>query len=134
MRISDWSSDVCSSDLIAAEAILVELLVRFDIPQPAAVGADLVGDDDAAVIVIADAAEFELEIDEADADAREQPAQEIVGADRQLGDVVHLLLASPAEAGDILAAANRISESIARVLLFDAPARARRSPHDPITQ
>src|SRR3546814_3403288 len=102
MRISDWSSDVCSSDLIAAEAILVELLVRFDIPQPAAVGADLVGEDDAAVIVIPDAAEFELEIDEADADAREQPAQEIVGADRQIGDVVHLLLARPAEAGDML--------------------------------
>src|SRR3546814_3399159 len=81
VRISDWSSDVCSSDLIAAEAILVELLVRFDIPQPAAVGADLVGEDDAAVIVIPDAAEFELEIDEADADAREQPAQGIVGAE-----------------------------------------------------
>src|SRR3546814_19288984 len=119
MRISDWSSDVCSSDLIAAEAILVELLVRFDIPQPAAVGADLVGEDDAAVIVIPDAAEFELEIDEADADAREQPAQEIVGAYRQIGDVVQHLLSRPAAASGMPVGAHRIAERIILDIQFD---------------
>src|SRR6476619_3904484 len=30
---------------VAAEAILVELLVGFDVPQPARIGRDLVGDD-----------------------------------------------------------------------------------------
>src|SRR4051812_13637728 len=48
---------------ILAEAVLVELVVGLDVPQPAAVGADLVGEDHAGVIAVPDAAEFELEVD-----------------------------------------------------------------------
>src|SRR5215472_8842185 len=36
---------------VAAEAILVELLVGLDVPQPAGIGRDLVGDDDAHHVV-----------------------------------------------------------------------------------
>src|SRR3984957_10867678 len=36
---------------VAAEAVLVELLVRLDVPQPAGVRRDLVGDDDAHQVV-----------------------------------------------------------------------------------
>ena len=53
-----------------AEAVLVELLVRLHVPQAAAVGADLVGEDDAGVVVFPQPAEFELEVDQADADRR----------------------------------------------------------------
>src|SRR3546814_3394671 len=62
---------------VAAEAILVELFIGDHVPQAAAVGADLVGEDDAAVIAVPDAPEFELEVDQEDADAGEQPRHEI---------------------------------------------------------
>src|SRR3546814_1451365 len=128
MRISDWSSDVCSSDLpgsppsrghseskagltalflavrfqvkhrivaalghqaepagdfligldlaaqVAAEAVLVELFVGDHVPQAAAVGADLVGQDDPAVVAIPDAPEFQLAVDQANAAAPEKAA------------------------------------------------------------
>ena len=61
-------------------------------------------------------AELELEVDQADADAGEQAAQEVVHPDRHVGDVVHLLLARPAEAGDMLVGDHRIAE---RVVLVD---------------
>src|SRR3546814_14116140 len=93
MRISDWSSDVCSSDL---------LFVGDHVPQAAAVGADLVGQDDPAVVAIPDAPEFQLEVDQANADAREQAAHEIVDAQRHILNVVQFLTAAPVEALDMI--------------------------------
>ena len=55
---------------VAAEAVLVELLAGGHVPQPAAVGADLVGEDDAAIVIVPDPAELELEVDQADVDRR----------------------------------------------------------------
>src|ERR1700729_2894095 len=49
---------------VAAEAVLVELLVRLDVPQPAGVRRDLVGDDDAHQVVFPQPAGFHLEIDD----------------------------------------------------------------------
>src|SRR4051794_651350 len=63
---------------VAAEAVLVELLARAHVPEAAAVGADLVGQDDAREIILPEPAELELEIDQADADRGEQAAEEIV--------------------------------------------------------
>src|SRR5829696_8165336 len=57
---------------VAAETILVELLVRLDIPQPAGVGRDLVGHDDPHHVVFPQPAALHLEVDQADADAEEQ--------------------------------------------------------------
>jgi AAHS family 4-hydroxybenzoate transporter-like MFS transporter len=49
---------------IAAETILVELLVGFDVPEPAIIRADLVGEDESHLIVLViEPAEFELEVD-----------------------------------------------------------------------
>src|SRR5665213_3021008 len=63
---------------ILAEAVLVELLVGADVPPPHVVGADLVGADDAHVVVAVEPAELEAEIDEANADAEKEAAEEIV--------------------------------------------------------
>jgi hypothetical protein len=48
---------------VLTEAVLIELLVGLDVPQPAAIGADLVGEDYPAEIAVPDAAELELEVD-----------------------------------------------------------------------
>jgi len=45
---------------VLAEAILVELLVGLDVPQPTAIGTDLIGQNDARVIAVPDATELEL--------------------------------------------------------------------------
>src|SRR5450755_1426841 len=45
---------------VAAEAVLVELLVRLDVPQPAGVRRDFVGDDDAHQVVFPQPAGFHL--------------------------------------------------------------------------
>src|SRR5215213_1623729 len=66
---------------VAAETVLVELLVRLDIPQPARVGRDLVGDDDPHHFVLEQPAAFHLEIDQTDTDAQKQPGEEVVDAD-----------------------------------------------------
>src|SRR5688572_25479391 len=53
---------------VAAEAVLVELVAALHVPQAAAVGADLVGEHDAhLLVVVPQAAELDLEVDEADA-------------------------------------------------------------------
>src|SRR5215510_9593566 len=54
---------------VLAEAVLVELLVRLDVPQPARIRRDLVGDYDPHHLVLEQAPAFHLEIDQADADA-----------------------------------------------------------------
>src|SRR5256885_647039 len=60
---------------ILAEAVLVHLLVGAGIPQPAIVRANLVGDDDAHLLVGIEAAELQLEIDQTGAEAEKQPGQ-----------------------------------------------------------
>src|SRR5882757_8770987 len=57
---------------IAAKTVLVELLVRLDVPQPARIRRDLVGDDDSHHVVFEQAATFHLEIDQTDADSQEE--------------------------------------------------------------
>src|SRR5680860_409485 len=57
---------------VAAEAILVQLVLSLDVPQPAAVGRDLVGEDDAHVLAFPQTAELDLEVHQPDADAEEQ--------------------------------------------------------------
>src|SRR5262245_19477675 len=54
---------------IAAQAILVEFVGGRRVPEPAAVRADLIGQDDAHLLVLPEPAKFHLEIDEADANA-----------------------------------------------------------------
>src|SRR5260370_35944106 len=46
---------------VAAEAILVELVVGLDVPEAARIGADLVGDDDAHRFALPEPAAFDLE-------------------------------------------------------------------------
>src|SRR5262249_32622080 len=57
---------------VAAEAILVELLARLDVPQPARVRGNLVGDDDAHHVVFPQPTAFHLEVYQADGDAEEE--------------------------------------------------------------
>jgi len=70
---------------VAAEAVLVELVLRLDVPQPAAIGRDLVGQHDAHLLVLPQAPELHLEVDETDADAEEQADEEVVDADEVVG-------------------------------------------------
>src|SRR5580704_13313068 len=58
---------------IAPETVLVELVVRFDVPQAAGIGGNLVGDDDAHHITFPQPAAFHLEINKPYADAKEKP-------------------------------------------------------------
>jgi hypothetical protein len=55
--------------------------------------------------------------------AGEHAAQEVVDADRHVGDVVHLLVAGPAEAGDVLVGDQRVAERVVLVIVFDDRAR-----------
>ena len=80
---------------VAAEAVLVELVLGLDVPQPAGVGRDLVGDDDPHHVAFPEPAALDLEVDELDADAEEQAGEEVVDADGERHDVVDLLRASP---------------------------------------
>src|SRR5580704_11636417 len=112
---------------VAAEAVLVELLVRLDVPQPARVRGNLVGDDDAHQVVFPQPAGFHLEIDQADADAEEQAGEEIVDADGERHDVVDLLRRRPAERGDVLFRHQGIVELIVLVIELDDRARQLRA-------
>src|SRR5438876_2408322 len=67
---------------VAPEAVLVELLARPLVPEAAGVGADLVGEQDFAVV----AAELELHVDQHDAALVEVLAQERVHVQRRLVD------------------------------------------------
>src|SRR6185312_9870141 len=87
---------------IAAEPVLVELVVGLDVPEAATVGRNLVRHHDAHDVVFPQAAGFHLEIDQADADAEEKAGEEIVDADRQRHDVVDFLRRGPAEGRDVL--------------------------------
>src|SRR5690242_21028891 len=115
---------------VAAETVLVELLVRLDVPQPAGIRRDLVGDDDAHQVVLPEPAGLHLEIDEPDADAEEQPGEEVVNADRERHDVVDLLRRRPAEGGDVLLRHHRIVELVVLVIELDDRARQLRAFFD----
>src|SRR5690349_2153758 len=52
---------------VASEAILVELLARLRVPQPAAVGREFVAEHQLAVRIVERMAELELVVDEVDA-------------------------------------------------------------------
>src|SRR5215469_4972132 len=104
---------------VTAEAILVELLVRLDVPQPAGIRGNLVGNDDAHQVVLPQPAGLHLEIDEADADAEEKPGEEVVDPDRERHDVVDLLRRRPAEGGDVLFRYHRIVELVVFIIKFD---------------
>src|SRR5262245_1741175 len=54
---------------IAAETIFVQLILGLNIPETAAIRADLVGQHDSQHVVLEQPAEFDLEVDKADADA-----------------------------------------------------------------
>src|ERR1700760_577111 len=112
---------------IPAEAILVELLVRLDVPQPAGVRRDLVGDDDPHHLVLEQPSAFHLEIDQADADPEKQAGEEIVDADGERHDVVDLLRRRPAERGDVLLRHHGVVELIVLVVELDDRARQLRA-------
>src|ERR1700730_9713015 len=71
---------------IAAEAVLIELLVRLDVPKAAGIGGELVRHHDAHEVVFPQPPGLHLEVDETDADAEEQAGQEIVDADGERHD------------------------------------------------
>jgi len=112
---------------VAAEAVLVELVLRLDVPQPAAIRRDLVGEHDAHLVALPEPAELAFEIDEPDADAEEQPGQKVVDAQRQRHDVVDLLRRRPAERGDVLLGDHRIAELVVLVVELDDRARQLRA-------
>ena len=76
---------------IAAEAILVELVGCVDVPQTAAVRADFIRQHDAHRLVVPKATEFDLEVDEPNADSKEQADEEVVDAQRELHHFVDFL-------------------------------------------
>src|SRR5690606_9938240 len=73
---------------VAAEAVLVQLVVGHDVPETAGIGGDLVGDDDPHHVVLPQPSAFHLEVDETDADTEEEAGEEVVHADRERHDVV----------------------------------------------
>src|SRR5450631_3844601 len=108
---------------IPAEAVLVELLVRLDVPQPARIGGDLVGHDDSHHLVFEQSPAFHLEIDQTDADAQKQTGEEVIDADRQRHDVVDLLRGRPAEGRDMLFGDHGIVQLVVLVVKLDDRAR-----------
>src|SRR2546429_2059791 len=125
--LCDFGIGFQKSTEVAAEAILVELLVRLDIPQPARVGRDFVGDDDPHHLVLEQPSAFHLEIDQTDADAQEQAGEEVVDADRERHDVVDFLRRGPAERGDVLFRHHGVVELVVLVIELDDRARQLRA-------
>src|SRR5947209_8766799 len=125
--LGDLGIGLQQSAEIPAETILVELLVRLDVPQPARVGGDLVGDDDPHHLVLEQAAAFHLEIDQADADAQKQAGEKVIDANRQRHDVVDFLRRRPAERGDVLLGNHGIVELVVLVIELDDRARQLRT-------
>src|SRR6476619_2425476 len=112
---------------VAAEAILVELLARLDIPEPAGIGRDLVRYHDPHEIVLPQAAGLHLEIHKPDADAEEQAGEEIIDPYGERHDVVDLLRRRPPERSDVLLRHHRIAELIVLVIELDDRARKLRA-------
>src|SRR5204862_63516 len=102
-----------------AETVLIHLLVGGDVPQPAIVRADLVGQHDAHIVVFPQPAELQLEVHQLDASAQEKPGQEVVDPDGQVDHVVQVLGAGPAEGGDVFFADPGIVQPVILVIIFD---------------
>ena len=109
------------------EPVLVELVLGRDVPQPAAVGRNLVSDDDAHHVAFPEPAAFDLKIDELDARAEEEAGQEVVDTNGERHDVVDLLRRRPAEGGDVLFRHHRVVERIGLVIELDDRARQHRA-------
>src|SRR5262245_9472172 len=84
---------------VAAAAVLVELVLGHDVPEPAAIRPDLVGQHNADHLIFEQTPKFDFEVDEADADAEEEAGEEVVDPQRQRHDLVDLLRIGPAEGG-----------------------------------
>lgn len=80
---------------------------------------DIVGQDDAHVVVFIVAAELNLEINKADADTEKQPDKEIVHADGKLHDLVKLLRRRPAKCRDVFFRHHRVIEGVVFIIKFD---------------
>src|SRR6185437_5527552 len=65
--------------------------------------------------------------DETDADAEEEPGEEVVDTDGKRHDVVDLLRRGPAERGDVLLRHHRVVELVALVIELDDRARQLRA-------
>ncbi len=104
---------------------MVETLVGADIPQPAGVGADLVGEHDADVLLLPQAPELDAQVNQTDADPEEQAAQEIVDAQHQRHDLIKILRAGPAERRDMLLGDHGVVEFFVLVDELDDRARQR---------
>src|SRR5437667_3334808 len=100
---------------VAPEAILVELLARPLVPEAAGVGADLVGEQDLAVM----AAELELHVDQHDVALVEVLAQDGVHAQRRLVDGGELVRRGQAEVADVPVVDHRVVERVVLVEVLE---------------
>src|SRR5690606_11476154 len=71
------------------------------------------------LIALVKAAELQLEIDQADADAGEEAKQEIIDAQRLVDDIIKLQRIGPAEGGDMLFRHHRVVQLVRFVVIFD---------------
>ena len=78
---------------VAPEAILVELFAGLRIPQPAAIGRELVAEHELAVRIVERMAELELVIDEVDAGVGEHRLQDGIDAMRDGAHLADLVAA-----------------------------------------
>ncbi len=106
---------------------LSSLSLELDVPQPAGIRADLVGQHHAHHVAFIEAPELDLEVDQADADTEKEPGHEVVDAERQRHHVVDFLRRRPAESRDVFFRHHRIAEIVALVIELDDRARQRRA-------
>src|SRR5437660_858302 len=108
---------VCLLDAaeVASETILVELLSRAAVPEPAGIGADLVAENDRAVM----AAELELHVDEDDAALGDERPQDCVYLQRELDHAIDLRLRRHPEDAHVPLVDHRIVEGVALVVELD---------------
>ena len=91
------------------------------------VGADLVGEHDSHGLALPQPPGFDLEIDQPDADAEEEPGQKIVDANRERHDVIDFLRRRPAERRDVLFRDHRVVKLIILVIKLDDRPRQLRA-------
>src|SRR5207244_3478465 len=106
---------------VAPEAVLVELLARPLVPEAAGVGADLVGEQDLAVV----AAELELHVDQHDGALVEVLAQERVDAQRRPVDGREVLRRGEPEEADVPVVDHRVVERVVLVEVLEDGLGAR---------
>ena len=97
---------------VAAEAVLVELLVGLDVPEAAGVGAYLVGEDDGPV---AQAAELELEVHKLDAVLEQQRLEQLVYEEGVALDGLYLLRRGELESQGVVGVYERVAQLVVLV-------------------